>query len=77
MKKRQVRPQQMPVHFLLHIGDDAREPGVSGGAPLGGGRPTPRRNERCAEYLGAMPALPRRHGRQPAGLGARHGDNPR
>ena len=37
-------------------------------------RPAARRDERGAKYLRALPALSRRHGRQPAGLGARDGD---
>src|SRR5207244_1860798 len=47
------------------------------GAPFGGQPPATRRNERCAKHLGALPALSRRYGRQPAGLGACHGDTAR
>jgi hypothetical protein len=51
---------------------DRRAPG--GGDPFSRHRPSARRDERSAEHLGALPALSRRHGHQPAGLGARHGD---
>jgi hypothetical protein len=37
-------------------------------------RPAARRDERRAKHLGALPALSRRHGHQPAGLGPRHGN---
>ena len=53
-------------------GRDRRAPG--GGDAFGGQRSSPRRDEHSAKHLRALPALSRRDGRQPSGLGARHGD---